>query len=200
LLVGGIFLAGPGSARTSPVGSAPLSGVVAAPSPSSGPTVSASNGSIGSATPVPLPGAALPTQLAIAGRSVAIAPVGAHGQELDLPDAPDMVGWWSSGAVPAQQAGSVLIAGHIDSARWGIGILSLLTTLQPGSVIAIKDTDDRTWSYRMIARRAYAKNALPADLFTTNGSARLVLLTCGGRFDRIRQQYDRNLVVYASPV
>jgi hypothetical protein len=131
---------------------------------------------------------------------VAIAPVGAHRQELDLPDAPDVVGWWSSGAVPAQQAGSVLIAGHIDSARWGIGVLSLLTTLQPGSVIVIKDTDDRSWSYRMVARRAYPKNALPADLFSTNGSPRLILLTCGGRFDRVRQQYDENLVVYASPV
>ena len=176
-----------------------MSRVTAPPSPYSG-SAAATAGTVSSAAPRPLPGAALPTQLAVGGKSVAIAPIGAHDHQLDLPDAPDVVGWWSSGALPAQQAGSVLIAGHLDSARWGIGALSLLTTLQIGSVITIKDSEGHIWPYRMVARRDYPKNALPADVFSTSGSPRLVLLTCGGRFDRATQQYDQNLVVYASPV
>ena len=52
-------------------------------------------------------------------------------------------------------------------------------------------------AYRVTARRELGKAALPADLFATDGPPRLVLVTCGGRFDRTTRHYTDNVIVYA---
>jgi hypothetical protein len=51
--------------------------------------------------------------------------------------------------------------------------------------------------YAVAARRTYARQRLPRDLFARGGPARLALITCGGRF--ADGHYDHNLVVYARP-
>lgn len=49
-------------------------------------------------------------------------------------------------------------------------------------------------------QRVYRKtDGLPADLFATAGAPRLVLITCGGTFDRAAASYLDNIVVFAAP-
>jgi len=40
---------------------------------------------------------------------------------------------------------------------------------------------------------------LPADIFAQDGPARLVLISCGGPFDRTAGSYLDNIVVFAVP-
>jgi hypothetical protein len=147
------------------------------------------------AGPPPLP----PVRLELAGSATArVVPVGVNGQAgLSVPDDPRMVGWWSGGAAPGAVAGSVVLAGHVDTAAAGLGALSALAGLEPGALVRL-DTKDRRYAYRVAARRTYAKAALPLDVFDQAVGARLVLITCTGSFHN--GHYDDNLVVYAQPI
>ena len=148
------------------------------------------------------PSLASPTRLEI-GRLDVGAPVDPAGVlpggELAVPDDPDRVGWWIGSAVPGADRGTVLLAGHVDSARTGPGALHRLATLPLGSTVEVR-AGDRTVVYRTVARRSYAKTRLPADLFAAGGAHRLVLVTCGGTWIGGQQGYEANRVVIAEPV
>ena len=101
--------------------------------------------------------------------------------------------------MPGAGSGTVVIDGHVDSASQGRGALFPLSHAQPGDVITVK-TARGPFDYTVVARRAYLKSRLPADLFATDGRARLVLITCGGGFDPRKRHYDSNVVVYAVPL
>ena len=48
--------------------------------------------------------------------------------------------------------------------------------------------------------RSMRKEALPGDVYSLRGRARLVLVTCGGPFNRTTGHYRDNIVVTAVPV
>ncbi len=123
--------------------------------------------------------------------------VGVQRGALDIPENPAQVGWWVGSAVPGDARGTVLIAGHVDTARAGKGALFQLERLPIGATIGVR-AGDRTFVYRTVARRSYPKQRLPDALFARTGPAQLVLITCGGAFHN--GAYDHNVVVYASPV
>lgn len=126
---------------------------------------------------------------------VATAPDGS----LTLPEEPTTVGWWSPGALPGSAAGSVVLAGHVDSRVAGLGTFAVLRQLGVGERITLRGNDGRDVTYDVVARREYRKAELPPDLFARDGAARLVLITCGGRFDPAARSYDDNVVVFATP-
>ena len=152
--------------------------------------------------PVVLPaslGEGVPVELVIADRDIA-APVVAVGTEgdgsLQLP-AIDEVGWWIGGAAPADAAGSVVLAGHVDD-RTGPGALFSLDGIGQGTVIDVR-TRTTTTSYSVTTVHMYRKHKLPAELFRADGPRRLVVITCGGPFDFSTGHYRDNLVVIADP-
>jgi hypothetical protein len=117
---------------------------------------------------------------------------------LGVPDDVHEVGWWRTGAKPASAHGTVLIDGHVDSASQGRGSLFPLRDAVPGDVITLT-TPDGVMRYVVAARRTYEKADLPAETFARTGRPRLVVITCGGRFDRATHHYASNVVVYALP-
>jgi len=145
------------------------------------------------------PVALTPVRLSIAAlrvdAGVDAAGVGRDGS-LGIPDDPRRLGWWIGSALPGDRIGTVLIAGHVDTAADGRGALFRLEDLAMGARIVVR-AGDRDVVYRAVARRSYAKSRLPADLFRSDGAPRLVLVTCGGRFSG--GSYARNVVVYAEP-
>ena len=144
--------------------------------------------------------ASVPAELRLAGTSAAVVPVGVGpGGSLALPASPDEVGWWTSGALAGAPHGSTLVAGHVDAAGTGPGAMAALRDLQVGDLVALRGADGTEHRYRVESRRSYPKTDLPADLFRTDGPPRLVLVTCGGRFDRATGHYDDNVVVHAVP-
>ena len=97
-------------------------------------------------------------------------------------------------------SGSVVIDGHVDSAALGLGALFRLREARPGDEVVLTNAPGGSTRYTVVARRSYAKTSLPvAEVFALDVGPRLVLLTCGGRFDQATRHYTDNVVVYAIP-
>ncbi|MFI6683960.1 sortase domain-bontaining protein [Streptomyces sp. NPDC050485] len=134
-----------------------------------------------------------------AGWRAPVVPVGATGDgALILPQDGRVGGWWALGAPVGAARGTVLVAGHVDT-RAGLGAFATLHGLPLGTKIGIRAANGRTYPYVITARRIYPQRGLPPDLFTRDGSHRLALVTCAGRYDRERGGYDSNLVLYGTP-
>jgi LPXTG-site transpeptidase (sortase) family protein len=119
---------------------------------------------------------------------------------LVVPDDPAVVGWWTGGAQAGEAFGHVVIAGHIDTARRGVGILFDLTRAKKGQVVTLSNGGQKV-RYRVVSTRQIKKADLAKDptIFAQDAGHRLVLITCGGRFDPVAHRYDDNLVVEAVP-
>jgi hypothetical protein len=151
----------------------------------------------------PRPAGTVPVELALPARDVR-APVvavttGATGALL-VPEPPSTVGWWSPSALAGSAVGSTVVAGHVDSRDAGLGALAVLRHVGAGEEIVLRGADGRDIAYRVTARRQYVKAELPPEVFDAGGPARLVLITCGGAFDRSTRHYEDNVVVFAEPI
>jgi hypothetical protein len=135
------------------------------------------------------------------GIDAAVRPVGvaADGQ-MQLPPDPRVLGWYRFGPVPgADDAGSVVIAGHLDSRRFGVGPLVRLRDVEPGDTVEV-EMSDRSWTtYVVEGLTRFDQQALPDELFSRSGAERLRIITCGGDYDVDAGQYEQNLVVTAVP-
>jgi hypothetical protein len=154
------------------------------------------------APPPPLPAAA-PVGVVLPGTAepVPLVPVGALASgALQLPERPTVLGWFAPGAVPGDAAGSAVIAGHVDSARYGSGPLEQLYAVDLGQVVEVVDAAGERHRFAVTSRTSYRKTALPAEVFRTDGPPQLALITCGGAFDEVTGNYADNVVVLAQPV
>jgi len=143
-----------------------------------------------------------PTALAIPALRVqaTVVPVDSSGEILGVPADPAQVGWWTGSAPPGAASGTVVIDGHIDSATTGPGAFYQLADLLIDDLLIVTTTTGDRRNYAVTGRRTYLKaNGLPPDLFATTGPPRLVLITCGGSFDRSTGSYSHNIVVFATP-
>ncbi len=122
-----------------------------------------------------------------------------HG-DMAIPERVDQVGWYRFGSAPGSRAGSVVLAGHVDSAQQGIGAFRELWSADAGDTVVLDTDSGREFRYRVVSREAFDKAAVPlSDLFSTTGAPRLTLITCGGAFDSSIRSYDDNIVVTAVP-
>jgi hypothetical protein len=133
--------------------------------------------------------------------SAPVVPVGILGSgELELPQSAQHAGWWIGSAGAGDRHNAVILAGHVDAFRQGLGAFAALRYVPIGTRIVLTDVFGTAHAYVVEARRTYRKYDLPADVFRVSGTSRLVLITCGGPFDRRVRHYRDNLVVYAVPV
>jgi hypothetical protein len=135
-----------------------------------------------------------------AGVDAEVVPVGVlPSGDLQLPEDPAQVGWWAAGALPGQPRGTVVLAGHMDGLRRS-GAMSALLGVEENDVVHIVDLRGVVHEYRVVARRISPRQSLDPALFATEGSHRLVLITCGGTFDDRAGLFTDNIVVVADPV
>ena len=145
-----------------------------------------------------------PVMLALpsVGVTAPVIAVGVSEGNLQVPDDPAQVGWWTSSAEAGADTGSVIIDGHVDTASGGPGALYRMGIgkLQLGDTVVVTTVLGRKISYRIYAQSVYLKAAgLPADIFAASREPRLVLITCGGAFDSAGRTYADNVVVFARP-
>jgi hypothetical protein len=104
-------------------------------------------------------------------------------------------GWYAGGTLPGD-LGPAVIAGHVDS-NSGVGVFYRLYELKPGSRIEV-ERGGRWVPFVTVANERYAKENFPtARVYGPTPAPELRLITCGGAFDRVRQSYRDNVVVYA---
>lgn len=124
-----------------------------------------------------------------------VLPVATRGEVLVPPSDPTELGWWAEGARPGDQ-GRALVAGHTVNA--GGGALDDLETLERGDRVTVGSRGGSTrWvveSVEVLGKGDIARRA--EQLFTQEGPARLVLLTCE---DWDGSAYLSNVVVVARP-
>ncbi|WP_132210825.1 class F sortase [Kribbella steppae] len=152
-------------------------------------------------TVVPTP---VPVRLAVksVGIDVPVLPVGvATDGQMELPPDPAAIGWYRFGPGPAADQGAVVLGGHLDSKQYGVGPLVRLRKVRTGQVVRISSYDGRTTTYRVDHVREIPKRRLVlADLFDRAGTPRLVIITCGGRYEPDNGGYQQNLVVSATRI
>jgi hypothetical protein len=195
-LVAGLAVAGVGLTRAATVRALPDIGGV--PSTQLAPSIA---GAAGRGSPPARGVAAVPVRLRVPslGVDAPVTPVAAQsGGALAVPDDPHVVGWWRAGAAPGSERGTVVLDGHVDSHLAGPGALFRLAEIRPGAAVLLM-TSRGTIPYVVVAIRGYPKADLPAQVFDTSGRPRLVLITCGGAFDRRIRQYADNIVAYGVP-
>jgi sortase (surface protein transpeptidase) len=124
--------------------------------------------------------------------------VGEDGQ-MRLPADPRVLGWYRFGPAPGA-GGSVVLAGHVDSRRYGVGPLADLEAVEAGDRVEVVTGSNRVRSYRVDSIQRFDRQALPAAVFARTGPERLRLVTCTGPYLPDAGGYQQNLVVTAVPV
>jgi sortase family protein len=133
--------------------------------------------------------------------SVAAVGVDAETGEFAVPPSVDRVGWYRFGPGFTARSGSIVVAGHVDSADQGKGAFFGLSKLAPGEKLTLTGPAGKNRDFTVVARERYRKSRIPLEkYFARDGAARLTLITCGGPFDSGTGHYRDNVVVTAEPV
>ncbi|GAA4878789.1 class F sortase [Kitasatospora terrestris] len=108
----------------------------------------------------------------------------------------NLVGWYSGGAAPGE-AGSAVMAGHVDT-KSGPAVFLLLSLLVTGNTVDVTRADGTTATFVVDSVETFAKNAFPDDrVYGDTPDAQLRLITCGGVYDHKAKDYTANVVVFA---
>lgn len=118
-----------------------------------------------------------------------------------IPAEPTSVGWYRYGSAPEDERGNTVIAGHVATQRAGPGALAQLRKAEPGMRVTVTTEDGTEHEYEVTGRERIVKKALPVDdIFARDGRPLLVLITCGGEYNRELRSHVDNIVVTAVPV
>lgn len=119
-------------------------------------------------------------------------------RSLSIPSDASAAAWFSRGGTVANLGrGTTLVAGHVvnDGRRGAFFSLSLA---KPGMLVYTTDADGRRREWSVAGSRQTPKAPFPADFWSGEGPARLVLVTCGGRV-LPDGHFEDNIIVTAVP-
>lgn len=93
-----------------------------------------------------------------------------------------------------------MLASHVDFNRVP-GIVRYLTKVEVGDGVSLTTADGGIHRFVATKRTMYDKDRLPPDrVWSRTGGPTLVLVTCGGQFNRQRRSFEQNTVVYGHPL
>jgi hypothetical protein len=92
-----------------------------------------------------------------------------------------------------------VLAGHVDTRKEGLGPLAGLRSVDRGAEIRLTVANGTSRRYRVGEVRVIRKSRLPLDqIFARGGPETLIVITCGGPYDR-QTGYRDNVVLTARP-
>lgn len=132
------------------------------------------------------------------GISTVIEPVGLNEDgSMAAPVDWSAVGWFEKGYLPGQ-AGSAVIAGHLDAPGGKQAVFWDLHLLRPEDEIRIEMNDGQIHLYKVERSATYLYNSAPLDeIFGWSAEPRLALITCQGGWSQGERTYADRLVVFA---
>ena len=112
------------------------------------------------------------------------------------PDDAAIVGWYEFGPRPGESSNAIL-AGHVDW-KGKIGVFSNLDQLKVGDKIEIQSSPGVSVQFVVESLEQYSTDNAPLEeIFGGTPKATLTLITCGGSYDAIRQEYNDRLIIKA---
>ncbi|WP_225752689.1 class F sortase [Actinotalea sp. Marseille-Q4924] len=131
-----------------------------------------------------------------------VEPVGVEDDgQMEIPPRAEIGGWYRYGASPADDEGTAVIAAHVDSiVSADVGPFARLQEVAVGDPVDVTLADGSTRGFTVTEVRRTPKPSVQwDDVFVRGGGQRLVLITCGGSFDRGARSYSDNVIVTAEP-
>nr|WP_234425779.1 class F sortase [Streptomyces kebangsaanensis] len=108
----------------------------------------------------------------------------------------NLVGWFQGGASPGER-GPAIVAGHLDT-KTGPAVFAGLDQLGSGALVDITRADGTVARFKVDSVETFSKAGFPDDqVYADTPTPELRLITCGGTFDRAKQGYQANVVVFA---
>lgn len=105
-------------------------------------------------------------------------------------------GWYKYGPAPGE-SGSAVIAGHVNNGLGLSGVFERLSELEAGDDIYVTRADGKEVHFVVAGKRSYPYDDAPTDvIFNPQGSVRLNLITCEGKWVKENKTYDQRLVVF----
>ena len=116
--------------------------------------------------------------------------------EMDVPSNDYDVAWFNLGTVPGKK-GSAVIAGHLDGRTGQPAVFWDVRKLKTGDDIYITDSDNNKKRFQVISVEKYETGNAPMEkIFGANDGIYLNLVTCGGTWDKAKNNYTERLVVF----
>lgn len=124
-----------------------------------------------------------------------VEPVELANDKITIPDS-KLVGWYRYSPTPGE-AGPAIVVGHVDNLT-GPAIFWRLRELKIGDVIEVDRADGLTAKFVVTQVTEFPQEDVPIqEVYGNLDYAGLRLITCSGRFNRIKQSYSNNLVIFA---
>jgi sortase (surface protein transpeptidase) len=115
---------------------------------------------------------------------------------VEVPDPPEVAGWYAPGTRPGDP-GSAVILGHIDS-KHAPAVFYRLRELRRGDEVLVGRADGSTLRFVVQRTQQYPKARFPTDdVYYPTLTPELRLVTCGGEFDSSWGHYLSNIIVFA---
>ncbi|MDG4801055.1 class F sortase [Micromonospora sp. WMMD980] len=156
-------------------------------------------GRAGELTSGPLMASSPPVRIHIASLRVEarIVPLGLRPDgAMQVPDSATDVGWFTRAPTPGS-LGPAVLAGHVNW-KGREGSFFDLARLRPDTPLSVQRRDGSTATFVVTRVEQYPKDRFPSDdVYGPTDHAALRLITCGGEFDRKRDSYRDNVIVYA---
>lgn len=126
-----------------------------------------------------------------------ITPLGLNlDQTVEVPQVPEMVGWYKHGATPGE-IGPAVILGHVDS-KEGPAVFFYLGQLDKGDEVEITRADGTIATFVVTDKERVIQENFPSEkVYGAMDHPGLRLVTCTGIYDRGETRYTHNLIVYA---
>jgi sortase family protein len=118
---------------------------------------------------------------------------------LEVPEAADLVGWYTNAPTPGERGPAVATA-HVDW-KHQRGVFHDLGRLEPGNEVSVDRADGLAVTFRVTRVAEYPKTQFPTnEVYDSTDAPELRLISCGGRFDSNTRSYDDNIVVFAGMI
>lgn len=108
------------------------------------------------------------------------------------------VGWLKTGPRPGEPGNSVF-AGHLNGGANKPGVFANLHKLKPGDLMYVKDkTKNEEQAFRVTSSESYDVAKAPLEkIFGATQGSHLNLITCSGKWDKTKKDYNQRLVVFS---